>query len=53
MPWSSSGDGDLAYKKIFSSFHAIVKHGHLDRPVIRGANAGRNLPQLRTGPATL
>jgi len=39
--------GDLAYKKIFPSLHAMVKRGHLDVPVIGVAKAGWNLEQLR------
>src|SRR5499433_1452155 len=39
--------GDLAYKKIFPSLHAMVKRGHLDVPVIGVAKAGWNLDQLR------
>src|SRR3989454_6627028 len=38
--------GDLAYKKIFPSLQAMVKHGHLDEPVIGVAKAGWNLDQL-------
>jgi len=39
--------GDLAYKKIFPSLHAMVKRGHLDVPVIGVAKAGWTLDQLR------
>ena len=39
--------GDLAYKKIFPALHAMVKHGHLDVPVIGVAKAGWTLDQLR------
>lgn len=39
--------GALAYKKIFSSLHAMVKRGHLDVPVIGVAKSGWNLDQLR------
>src|SRR5438309_11270564 len=39
--------GDLAYKKIFPSLQAMVKHGRLDVPVIGVAKAGWNLDQLR------
>ncbi len=39
--------GDLAYKKIFPSLHAMVKRGHLNMPVIGVALAGWNLDQLR------
>ena len=39
--------GDLAYKKIFPSLHAMVKHGNLNVPVIGVARAGWSLDQLR------
>jgi glucose-6-phosphate 1-dehydrogenase len=39
--------GDLAYKKIFPSLQAMIKHGHLDVPVIGVAKAGWNVDQLR------
>ena len=39
--------GDLAYKKIFPALQAMVKHGHLDVPVIGVAKAGWSLDQLR------
>jgi glucose-6-phosphate 1-dehydrogenase len=39
--------GDLAYKKIFPALQAMVKHGHLNVPVIGVAKAGWNLEQLR------
>src|ERR1700678_2753942 len=39
--------GDLAYKKIFPSLHAMVKRGNLDVPVIGVAKAGWTLEQLR------
>jgi glucose-6-phosphate 1-dehydrogenase len=39
--------GDLAYKKIFPSLHAMVKRGNLNVPVIGVALAGWNLDQLR------
>ena len=39
--------GDLAYKKIFPSLHAMVKRGHLTVPVIGVAKQGWNLDQLR------
>jgi len=39
--------GDLAYKKIFPSLQAMVKHGHLDVPVIGVAKSGWSLDQLR------
>src|SRR5664279_5079199 len=39
--------GDLAHKKIFPALQAMVKHGHLDMPVIGVAKAGWNLDQLK------
>src|SRR5271154_2659147 len=39
--------GDLAYKKIFPSLHAMVKRGNLNVPVIGVALAGWTLDQLR------
>jgi glucose-6-phosphate 1-dehydrogenase len=39
--------GDLAYKKIFPSLHAMVKRGNLNVPVIGVAKQGWNLDQLR------
>jgi glucose-6-phosphate 1-dehydrogenase len=39
--------GDLAYKKIFPSLQALIKRGHLDRPVIGVAKAGWSLDQLK------
>ena len=39
--------GDLAYKQIFPSLQAMVRHGHLDMPVIGVAKSGWNLDQLK------
>lgn len=39
--------GDLAYKKIFPSLHAMAKHGTLNTPVIGVAKMGWNLDQFR------
>jgi len=39
--------GDLAYKMIFPALQAMIRHGHLDVPVIGVAKAGWNLDQLR------
>src|SRR5215813_9717796 len=39
--------GDLAYKKIFPSLHAMVKRGVLDVPVIGVAKSGWGLKQLQ------
>lgn len=40
--------GDLAYKKIFPSLHAMVKRGRLNVPVIGVANVDWNLDQFRS-----
>jgi glucose-6-phosphate 1-dehydrogenase len=39
--------GDLAYKKIFPSLHAMAKRGHLNVPVIGVARSGWTIQQLR------
>ncbi len=39
--------GDLAYKKIFPSLHAMMKRGHLDIPIIGVAKTGWKLDQLK------
>ena len=39
--------GDLAYKKIFPSLHAMLKRGNLKVPVIGVAKTGWNLSQLK------
>ena len=39
--------GDLAYKKIFPALQRMVRHGHLDVPVIGVAKAGWDLDRLR------
>ncbi|HVT30535.1 MAG TPA: glucose-6-phosphate dehydrogenase, partial [Lacipirellulaceae bacterium] len=39
--------GDLAYKKIFPSLQAMVKHGLLNVPVVGVAKSGWNLDQFR------
>ncbi len=39
--------GDLAYKKIFPSLHAMVKRGNLNVPVIGVAKEGWNFAQFR------
>lgn len=38
--------GDLAFKKIFPSLHAMAKRGHLEMPVIGVAKADYTLDQL-------
>ena len=39
--------GDLAHKKIFPALQAMIKHGHLDVPVIGVAKAGWDLDRLK------
>ena len=39
--------GDLAFKKIFPSLQAMVKHGRLNVPVIGVAKAGWNLDAIK------
>jgi glucose-6-phosphate 1-dehydrogenase len=39
--------GDLAYKKIFPAFQAMIRRGHLDVPIIGVARAGYSLERLR------
>ena len=39
--------GDLAYKQIFPALQSMVRHGHLDMPVIGVAKAGWSLDQLK------
>jgi glucose-6-phosphate 1-dehydrogenase len=39
--------GDLAYKKIFPALQAMIKHGHLDVPVIGVAKNGWKLDDLK------
>ena len=39
--------GDLAYKKIFPSLHAMIKRDHLNVPVIGVAKANWSLDQLK------
>ena len=39
--------GDLAYKKIFPALQAMVRHGHLEMPVIGVAKSEWNLEQLK------
>lgn len=39
--------GDLAYKKIFPSLQEMVKHGHLNVPVVGVAKASWNVDKLR------
>ncbi|MDB5385934.1 MAG: zwf [Planctomycetaceae bacterium] len=39
--------GDLAYKKIFPAFQAMIRRGHLDLPIIGVAFSHWNLDQLK------
>jgi glucose-6-phosphate 1-dehydrogenase len=39
--------GDLAYKQIFPALQALIRHGHLDAPIIGVAKAGWNLEQFQ------
>src|SRR5215467_5585053 len=39
--------GDLAHKQIFPALHSLIRHGHLDLPIIGVAKAGWNLEQLK------
>jgi glucose-6-phosphate 1-dehydrogenase len=39
--------GDLAHKKIFPALYHMVRHGHLDIPVIGVARAGRTSEHLK------
>jgi glucose-6-phosphate 1-dehydrogenase len=39
--------GDLAYKQIFPALQAMVRHGHLNMPVIGVAKAGWTLDQFK------
>ena len=39
--------GDLAHKMIFPALQSLVKHGHLDVPIVGVARAGWNLDKLR------
>src|SRR6185312_10432120 len=39
--------GDLAYKKIFPALQAMVKHGHLNVPVVGVARSNWSIDQLR------
>jgi glucose-6-phosphate 1-dehydrogenase len=39
--------GDLAYKQIFPALQAMIRHGHLDTPIIGVAKSGWTLDQLK------
>ena len=39
--------GDLAFKQIFPALQAMVRHGHLNVPVLGVARSGWSLEQLQ------
>lgn len=39
--------GDLAYKRIFPALQAMIRHAHLDMPIIGVAKSGWTLDQLK------
>jgi glucose-6-phosphate 1-dehydrogenase len=39
--------GDLASKQVFPALQAMIRHGHLDIPIIGVARSAENLDQLR------
>ena len=39
--------GDLAHKQIFPALQSLIKHGHLNMPIIGIAKSGWNLDQLK------
>src|SRR5579871_2601048 len=39
--------GDLAYKQIFPALQAMIRHGHLDIPIIGVAKSGWDLERLK------
>jgi glucose-6-phosphate 1-dehydrogenase len=39
--------GDLAYKKIFPALQALIRHGHLDVPILGVAREGWSLDRLQ------
>jgi len=45
--------GDLAHKKIFPALYHMVRHGHLDVPVIGIAGAARTDEHLKERVATV
>jgi len=40
--------GDLAYKKVFPAIQYLIKHGHLDVPIVGVAKSGWVLSQLQS-----
>src|ERR1700733_6754678 len=39
--------GDLAYKKVFPAIQHLIRHGHLDVPIVGVAKSGWTVEQLR------
>src|SRR5579864_5852580 len=39
--------GDLAFKQIFPTLQAMIRHGHLDMPIIGVARTAKGLDGLR------
>lgn len=39
--------GDLAFRQVFPALQALIKHGHLDSPIIGVAKAGWDLAQFQ------
>jgi glucose-6-phosphate 1-dehydrogenase len=39
--------GDLAFKQIFPALQSMVRHGHLDAPIVGVANSGGDVESLR------
>ena len=39
--------GDLAYKKVFPALQYLIRHGHLDVPIVGVAKSGWTVEQLR------
>src|ERR1700685_2155406 len=39
--------GDLAYKQIFPALQAMIRHGHLDMPIVGVAKSGWRLEQWK------
>ncbi len=39
--------GDLAFKQIFPALQAMIRHGHLDMPIIGVARSAKGLDELR------
>ena len=39
--------GDLAYKQIFPALQAMIRHGHLDIPIIGVAKSGWDVEKFK------